>query len=272
SAWMATAATFFSCGLTPGGMVTPNWSSMVFRLCTVKGVWLVRSPLPSSPTTSPYPTSGFPRTPATCARSLMRSACTSPATISTATIATVARTRPQAASGAGAHPGRTRAPATFPHHLIKSNRNMAWPSVRECSGIEEPAEPAHRVGTRQRAATPVEDLGLANAIGADPVVGSDIGRPHQPLNLHQLVALVQAHALLAGHAQVAVAQVLDHADGDVAGQLIALGAVAAAGEIARAVDPGLQHRASANGHALAEEGRRRHLHAAFLADRSGGIG
>src|SRR5207342_1568802 len=53
SAWIATAATFFSCGFTPGGIVTPSWSSIVLRLCTVNGVWLVRSPLPSKPTTRP---------------------------------------------------------------------------------------------------------------------------------------------------------------------------------------------------------------------------
>ncbi len=37
SAWIATAATFFSCGLTPGGTLTPSSPSMFFRLCTVNG-------------------------------------------------------------------------------------------------------------------------------------------------------------------------------------------------------------------------------------------
>ena len=53
SAWIATAATFFSCGLTLAGTFTPSSPSRFFRLCTVKGAWLVRSPLPSRPTTSP---------------------------------------------------------------------------------------------------------------------------------------------------------------------------------------------------------------------------
>ena len=36
-----TAAAFFSCGFTVGGTVTPRRESMLLRLCTVKGVWLV---------------------------------------------------------------------------------------------------------------------------------------------------------------------------------------------------------------------------------------
>ena len=48
-----TAATFFSCGLTLAGTLTPSSPSMFFRLCTVKGAWLVRSPVPSRPTTRP---------------------------------------------------------------------------------------------------------------------------------------------------------------------------------------------------------------------------
>ena len=48
-----TAATFFNCRLVPGGRLTPNCCSMDVMLCTVNGVWVVWSPLPSSPTTSP---------------------------------------------------------------------------------------------------------------------------------------------------------------------------------------------------------------------------
>ncbi len=48
-----TAATFFSCRLAPGGSVTPSCDSIVVRLCTVNGVCVVWSPVPSRPTTSP---------------------------------------------------------------------------------------------------------------------------------------------------------------------------------------------------------------------------
>jgi len=36
-----TAATFFSCGVTFGGTVTPSCANMLVRDCTVKGAWLV---------------------------------------------------------------------------------------------------------------------------------------------------------------------------------------------------------------------------------------
>src|SRR5690606_41918382 len=113
-------------------------------------------------------------------------------------------------------------------HLTISTRRSTALSVRECGGGEEAARPAHGVRTRQGAAPAIDDRRLADAVGGDAVVGTDIGHPHQALNLDQLVALVQAHALLAGHPQVAVAQLLDHADGDTPGQLVALGAVPAA--------------------------------------------
>jgi len=48
-----TAATFFNCRLVPGGRVTPMLESMLMMLCTVNGVWVVWSPLPSRPTTMP---------------------------------------------------------------------------------------------------------------------------------------------------------------------------------------------------------------------------
>ena len=49
------AATFFSCMLllVPLGTFTPSCCSMLTTLCTVKGVCVVWSPLPSRPTTSP---------------------------------------------------------------------------------------------------------------------------------------------------------------------------------------------------------------------------
>jgi len=48
-----TAATFFSCMLTPGGSVTPICVSMLTMLWVVNGVWVVWSPVPSRPTTTP---------------------------------------------------------------------------------------------------------------------------------------------------------------------------------------------------------------------------
>ena len=36
-----TAATFFNCGLTLAGTVTPSCASMFFRDWTVNGAWLV---------------------------------------------------------------------------------------------------------------------------------------------------------------------------------------------------------------------------------------
>ena len=53
SAVTVTAATFFSCGFTFGGIVTPKRASMFLMLCTVNGAWLVWSPVPSRPTTRP---------------------------------------------------------------------------------------------------------------------------------------------------------------------------------------------------------------------------
>ena len=40
----------------PGGTVMPNCASIEFMLCAVKGVCVVWSPVPSKPTTKPYPT------------------------------------------------------------------------------------------------------------------------------------------------------------------------------------------------------------------------
>ena len=53
SARTVTAATFFSCGLTFAGIVTPNFASMLRMLWIVNGAWLVWSPVPSRPTTRP---------------------------------------------------------------------------------------------------------------------------------------------------------------------------------------------------------------------------
>ena len=41
TACTATAATFFSCGVTFGGIVTPNCANMLLSDCTVNGAWLV---------------------------------------------------------------------------------------------------------------------------------------------------------------------------------------------------------------------------------------
>jgi len=48
-----TAATFFSCSWPVGGRFTPFCCSMAMIDCTVNGVWLVWSPVPSRPTTRP---------------------------------------------------------------------------------------------------------------------------------------------------------------------------------------------------------------------------
>ena len=48
-----TAATFFSCRLVPGGRFTPICCSIDTIDCTVNGVWVVWSPVPSRPTTMP---------------------------------------------------------------------------------------------------------------------------------------------------------------------------------------------------------------------------
>ncbi|CNT60485.1 Uncharacterised protein [Salmonella enterica subsp. enterica serovar Bovismorbificans] len=48
-----TAATFFNCMLVPVGTVIPSCDSMLFSVWVVNGVWVVWSPVPSSPTTSP---------------------------------------------------------------------------------------------------------------------------------------------------------------------------------------------------------------------------
>jgi len=53
SAVTITAATFFSCSDWPGGRLTPMRESMLIMLCTVKGVCVVWSPVPSRPTTRP---------------------------------------------------------------------------------------------------------------------------------------------------------------------------------------------------------------------------
>ncbi|CFP58594.1 Uncharacterised protein [Bordetella pertussis] len=65
--------------LLPCGTVMPSCDSMLVRLCCVNSVCRTWSPLPSSPTTRPYPISWLPRTPWIEARSLRRSACAAPA-------------------------------------------------------------------------------------------------------------------------------------------------------------------------------------------------
>src|SRR5688572_26134436 len=106
--------------------------------------------------------------------------------------------------------------ATAPVMRLAMDARMSRSSVREGGGVEETTQPAHRVGTGDRAATAVEDAGIAHPVRGDAVVGTDIGHAHDSLKLDQLVALVQAHLLLAGHADGAVAQVLDHGHGDAA--------------------------------------------------------
>ena len=49
----ATAATFLTDRLVPGGICTPSRLSMLFRLCAVNCAWPVLSPVPSRPTTRP---------------------------------------------------------------------------------------------------------------------------------------------------------------------------------------------------------------------------
>src|SRR3546814_16991042 len=128
--------------------------------------------------------------------------------------------------------------------------------IGEGGGIEEPSKPAHRVGTCQRAATAIDDLRVADAVGSDAVVGTDIGHAHDSLNLHQLVALVQAHALLAADQQVAVAAVAGDDDGDLALEPLALGAVAGAVEVAAGLVFGLQDRLALVGARPPAAGRR----------------
>lgn len=48
-----TAATFFNCSELVEGRFTPMFCNMLITLCTVKGVCVVWSPLPSRPTTRP---------------------------------------------------------------------------------------------------------------------------------------------------------------------------------------------------------------------------
>jgi hypothetical protein len=48
-----TAATLRNCMAVPAGTVTPSCCSIACRLCVVKGVCVVWSPVPSRPTTSP---------------------------------------------------------------------------------------------------------------------------------------------------------------------------------------------------------------------------
>ena len=48
-----TAATLRNCMLAPAGTVTPICCNMACRLCVVKGVCVVWSPVPSRPTTRP---------------------------------------------------------------------------------------------------------------------------------------------------------------------------------------------------------------------------
>src|SRR5690625_5991038 len=74
SAWIMTAATLRICMRVPSGTVMPNCLSMLLKDWVVKGDWFVWSPVPSSPTTRPYPTNALERTPATEAMSFMRSA------------------------------------------------------------------------------------------------------------------------------------------------------------------------------------------------------
>jgi hypothetical protein len=53
TACTATAATFLSWGVTLEGTVTPSCANMFVSDWTVKGAWLVWSPVPFKPTTRP---------------------------------------------------------------------------------------------------------------------------------------------------------------------------------------------------------------------------
>ena len=66
-----TAATFLVFSVA-SRVLTPSRSSMASRLCLVKGAFRRASPVPFKPTTMPYPTSMFSRTPSNSTISLMR--------------------------------------------------------------------------------------------------------------------------------------------------------------------------------------------------------
>src|SRR5690606_21789128 len=159
-------------------------------------------------------TSALPRTPPTLARSLMRSWACNGAAASSSTASAAAATRRDT-------DGRVA--------------DMAVASVGIQPRVEEPAQPAHRVGLGDGAAAAVDDAGVGHPAGGHGVVGGDVRRPHDALHLDQLVALVEAQVLAALDHQVAIGQALDDGHGDAALQAVALRAAAVALEVARAV-------------------------------------
>jgi hypothetical protein len=72
SAVIITAAEFFPFKEVVEFVVTPNWLIIACIDCKVKGE--LPSPVPGKPTTIPYPTSWFARTPAIEVKSFRRSA------------------------------------------------------------------------------------------------------------------------------------------------------------------------------------------------------
>src|SRR5690348_3304822 len=136
------------------------------------------------------------RTPETEAMSLTRSACATPPTPSAASIA-----KP-----------------IFRICLVMF--------LERCEGrIEEAREPAFRVRVRERALAAVGNRRIGHLVGGDAVVGLDVDRPHDALQAHEFLALVDRDPLLAADDQVAVRQPLRDRHGDVAAQGVALLAV-----------------------------------------------
>ncbi|KAG1265658.1 hypothetical protein G6F65_014160 [Rhizopus arrhizus] len=143
--------------------------------------------------------------------------------------------------------------------------------MRRChAGVEEAAQPAHRVGLRDRAASAVDDAGFGHAAGRNGVVLADVTGAHDALHLHQFVALVQPQVLLPLHDQVAVGQALHYGDRDAALQPVALRAVALAGEITLAGRRRAEDVLAAQGDRRTEERGRPQVEVRLLV--GGGVG
>src|SRR5688572_20301192 len=182
--------------------------------------------------------SWLPRTPATDAMSLTRSAWTSPAT-------------------------SVRASAAIALSVFMSLE-------RQERQVEEPREQARRVRIRERAFAAVRDHRVRDLERGDRVVRVDVDRPHDALDAHVLLALVDRDPLLAAHQQVAVRQALRDGDRDVAFEPVALRAGAFAVELGVVVDRSAEDLRTVRSHRPASDDRTRQVDVGRFAGRGCG--
>src|SRR3977135_2220431 len=113
---------------------------------------------------------------------------------------------------------------------------MVRASERSPGGVTQPRTTAWGSRIGQRALAAIGDPCGADLQGRDTIVRREVDRPDHSAHPHVLGALIDPNPLLALDEQIAIGQYPDDGGGDVAGQTVALRAVACTVELGCIVD------------------------------------